>query len=212
MLGLPMTRRNVDALTKDFIIHADNGPTASTYAGMVANSARTTMHTAVATAANVFSGARHGYASETAYAQLVPFKTGPDVREYVSHRLMNAELIDGIGHAIFGRTGDPRLAPYREIATQVALEEGNIAGLEKATAMYDAALAREHGAHPNYDLFGGLLYESLGLPIDISAPLHVSFRVVGWVSHLLEERATGQPLIRPEARYVGASSRLVPKA
>nr|WP_312879814.1 citrate/2-methylcitrate synthase [Actinomadura luteofluorescens] len=209
MFGLPVSERNIDVITKDFIIHADNGTTASTYACLVANSAHTTVHAAVAAAAGVFSGARHGYASETAYAQLATLE-GPDaVRAYVEHRLDDGELVDGIGHAIYGRAGDPRLAPYRQVATQVALEEDNVGGLEKANAMYDTASSRRDGAQPNYDLFGGLLYESLGLSLDLSAPLHICYRVVGWIAHILEERATGQPLVRPDARYVGHASRPV---
>ncbi|MFJ8751948.1 citrate/2-methylcitrate synthase [Streptomyces sp. NPDC102441] len=209
MFGFPASERNIDAITRDFIIHADNGTTASTYACLVANSAHTTVHAAVAAAAGVFSGARHGYASETAYAQLARLD-GPDaVKAYVERLLDDGTLVDGIGHAIYGRAGDPRLAPYRKVATQVALDEGNVNGLEKANAMYDAACSRRDGAQPNYDLFGGLLYESLGLPVDLSAPLHVCYRIVGWIAHILEERATGQPLVRPDARYVGHGSRLV---
>ncbi len=207
MFDLPVNRRNIEAITKDFIIHADNGTTASTYACLVANSAHTTVHAAVATAANVFSGARHGYASETAYGQLATMDGPEAVKAYIERRLHNGELIDGIGHAIYGRSGDPRLAPYRDLATQVALDEGNILGLEKANAMYDAARSMRNGAHPNYDLFGGLLYESLGLPVDLSAPMHVCYRIVGWIAHILEERVTGQPLVRPDARYVGYGPR-----
>ncbi|MBM7440096.1 citrate/2-methylcitrate synthase [Streptomyces sp. HB132] len=203
MFGLPKSERNIDAITQDFIIHADNGTTASTYACMVANSAHTTVHAAVAAAAGVFSGARHGYASETSYAQLAGLKGRDGVKDYVERRLDAGALVDGIGHAIYGRAGDPRLAPYREVATRVARDEGNIDGLEKVMAMYDAARSKQNGAQPNYDLFGGLLYESLGLPIDLSTPLHVCYRIVGWIAHILEERATGQPLVRPDARYVG---------
>ncbi|MFM9589951.1 citrate/2-methylcitrate synthase [Streptomyces scabiei] len=209
MFGLPASGRNIDAITRDFIIHADNGTTASTYACLVANSAHTTVHAAVAAAAGVFSGARHGYASETAYAQLATLNGPAAVKSYVERRLDDGALVDGIGHAIYGRAGDPRLAPYRKLATQVALDEGNVNGLEKVNAMYDAARSRRDGAQPNYDLFGGLLYESLGLPVDLSAPLHVCYRIVGWIAHILEERATGQPLVRPDARYVGKGSRLV---
>jgi amino acid adenylation domain-containing protein len=209
MFDLPLSERNIQAITKDFIIHADNGTTASTYACLVANSAHATVHAAVATAANVFSGARHGYASETAYAQLAALD-GPDgVKAYLERRLDDGALVDGIGHAIYGRAGDPRLAPYRNVATRVALDEGNTVGLEKANAMYDTARSRQGGAQPNYDLFGGLLYESLGLPVDLSAPLHVCYRIVGWIAHILEERATGQPLVRPDARYVGHGPRLL---
>lgn len=207
MFDLPVNRRNIEAITKDFIIHAENGTTASTYACLVANSAHTTVHAAVATAANVFSGARHGYASETAYGQLATMEGPEAVKAYVERRLHNGELVDGIGHAIYGRSGDPRLAPYRDIATQVALDEGNILGLEKANAMYDAARSIQNGAHPNYDLFAGLLYESLGLPVDLSAPMHVCYRIVGWIAHILEERITGQPLVRPDARYIGYGPR-----
>jgi amino acid adenylation domain-containing protein len=208
MFDLPVNRRNVEVLTKDFIIHADNGTTASTFACLVANSAHTTVHAAVATASNVFSGARHGYASETAYAQLAALDGPEAVKDYIERRLKRGELVDGIGHAIYGRMGDPRLAPYRDVATQVALEEGNIMGLEKTNAMYDAARSMERGAQPNYDLFGGLLYESLGLPVDLAAPMHVCYRIVGWIAHILEERATEQPLVRPDARYIGPGPRL----
>lgn len=209
MLELPITDLNRRALTGDFIVHADNGPTASTYASMVAAGAHATLHAAVTTAISVFSGARHGYASETAYTQLVPLPDAEAVYADVEGRLRAGELVVGVGHAIFGRTGDPRLAPYREIADAVALAEGNLVGMAKAQAVFDAATAQDHGAMPNYDLFGGLLYESLGLPLDIAAPLHVSFRIVGWVAHFLEERATGQPLVRPDARYVGPPRRAV---
>ncbi|WP_067694395.1 citrate/2-methylcitrate synthase [Nocardia jejuensis] len=210
MLDLPTTPSNIEAITKDAIIHADNGTTASTFAALVASGAHTTVQAAVATAANVFSGARHGYASETSYGQLQGLEGPEAVTAYIERRLDNREPVEGLGHAIFSRTGDPRLSLFRDVATQVAKREGNYEGLDKANAMFDAAIAREGGAQPNYDLFGGLLYESLGLPLDISAPLHVCYRVVGWVAHIVEERRTGQPLIRPDARYVGHGPRTFP--
>ena len=54
----------------------------------------------------------------------------------------------------------------------------------------------------NVEFYAGVIMETVGLPRSMFTPTFSVSRIVGWVTHAVEQAAAGK-LIRPDARYVG---------
>jgi citrate synthase len=77
-----------------------------------------------------------------------------------------------------------------------------------AESVEQAALAALRAAKPdrtletNVEFFTALLLEAVGFPPASFTCVFAMSRVVGWIAHAREQRATGR-LLRPQSRYVG---------
>jgi citrate synthase len=54
----------------------------------------------------------------------------------------------------------------------------------------------------NVEFYAGVIMETVGLPRQMFTPTFAVSRVIGWVTHAVEQAATGK-LIRPSAHYTG---------
>jgi citrate synthase len=61
---------------------------------------------------------------------------------------------------------------------------------------------REKRVPANMDLYTGVLYHQLGIPVPMYTPIFAMARVAGWVSHYIEQ-VLDNKLIRPTEKYVG---------
>ena len=62
----------------------------------------------------------------------------------------------------------------------------------------------------NIDFYSGLVYEMLGLPMELYTPLFAVARIAGWSAHRMEELSAGGKLIRPRYECVEAHRPYVP--
>jgi citrate synthase len=69
---------------------------------------------------------------------------------------------------------------------------------------------RSYGLDINVDFYSGVIYEQLGIPVDLFVPIFVAARMPGWLAHIGEQR-TDNILIRPLLRYIGATDRRLPE-
>ena len=49
----------------------------------------------------------------------------------------------------------------------------------------------------NVDLYSGLVYRMLKIPVELNTPMFAVSRIVGWSAHRIEELLTGNRIIRP---------------
>lgn len=54
----------------------------------------------------------------------------------------------------------------------------------------------------NVDLYSGLVYRMLGIPVDLFTPLFAVARMAGWAAHRMEELISGGRIIRPAYKSV----------
>jgi citrate synthase len=94
-------------------------------------------------------------------------------------------VLQELAENAFAETGRPKLY---QMATD----------LEKAAA----GLLGPKGIYPNVDFYSGIVYQSLGIPRDLFTPIFAIARVVGWLSHWLEQLRHNR-IFRPEQIYVG---------
>ena len=62
----------------------------------------------------------------------------------------------------------------------------------------------------NVDLYSGLIYRMLNIPVVMYTPLFAIARVSGWCAHRMEEFCTAKRIIRPAYKCITAPKKYVP--
>ena len=62
----------------------------------------------------------------------------------------------------------------------------------------------------NVDLYAGLVYRMLKIPVELNTPLFAVARIVGWSAHRIEELLTGKRIIRPAYKAIAKRRKYVP--
>ena len=62
----------------------------------------------------------------------------------------------------------------------------------------------------NVDLYSGLVYRMLDIPVEMYTPLFAIARVSGWCAHRIEESQTAKRIIRPAYKYIFKEQNYVP--
>ncbi len=78
----------------------------------------------------------------------------------------------------------------------------------KRVAGSDEYEYKKKGVFPNVDFFSGIVYQSLGIPVDLFTPIFAIARVVGWLSHWLEQIQNNR-IYRPGADLCRQARRAV---
>ncbi|MEZ6186295.1 MAG: citrate synthase [Planctomycetota bacterium] len=198
------------ALDAYWVTVVDHGFNASTFAARVVASTRSDAVSAVVAALGALKGPLHGGAPGPVLDMLDAVgRADPDLaRRWVEGELAAGRRVMGMGHRVY-RSRDPRArvleAAARELgaAAPGARERLQLAACVEAAA--EAVLAERYPGRPlkaNVEFYTATLLEAIGLPREAFSATFACGRVVGWLAHVLEERAVGR-LIRPRARYVG---------
>jgi citrate synthase len=117
----------------------------------------------------------------------------------------------GFGHRVY-KNYDPRARIIKNIADQVFDVMGKNPLLEIALELERIALNDDYfikrKLYPNVDFYSGLIYQSMGLPMDMFPVLFAIPRTVGWIAQW-EEMLTDpdQKLARPKQIYLGTPTR-----
>jgi len=113
----------------------------------------------------------------------------------------------GMGHREY-KTMDPRATILKNLAPKLFEKFG-------ATPIYDVALEvekivterlGERGIWPNVDFYSGIVYDKMGIPIDMFTPVFAVSRIAGWVAHW-REQLIGNRIFRPTQIYEGSGDR-----
>jgi citrate synthase len=126
--------------------------------------------------------------------------------EWVKDARANGRRIPGFGHRVY-EVKDPRARILEEKLRDLADASGDATWLEYTTAIESHLESEglfEKGIAPNVDFYSGSVYDSMGIPMDLYTPIFAMSRAGGWVAHVNEYQEDNR-LIRPRARYVGAT-------
>ncbi len=180
-----------DLLRRAMVLLADHELNASTFAARVAASTGASLAAAALAGLSAMSGPLHGgMAARVENLIEEARRIGP--RAAIEGRLARAGPAPGFGHPLYP-AGDPRsaalLAAFEPSVELAALKE---------------AVETTTGERANIDFALVALAQRLSLPRDAPFALFAVARCAGWIAHALEQVATGT-LIRPRARYIGAS-------
>ena len=204
----PVLERALDIL---FILHADHEQNCSANAMRSVGSSQVDPYSAVAAAAAALYGPLHGGANEAVLRMLMEIGSKEKVPEFIKKVKGGEGRLMGFGHRVY-KNYDPRAKIIKEVADQVFQVCGRNPLLEIALELERIALSDDYfikrKLYPNVDFYSGLIYQSMGLPMDMFPVLFAIPRTSGWIAQW-EEMLTDpdQKLARPKQVYLGAETR-----
>jgi citrate synthase len=190
----------------DFILHAEHGSNASSFAARVTVGTEANLHGAIVTALSTLAGPAHGGAAEDVMKMVHEIGTPDKAAAYVKAKRAAKEAVTGFGHRVY-RKEDPRARHMREGVRKLGEEMGAPEWYEILQAVVEAMSPyARHGLNVNVDFYSGVIYQLHGIPMDLYVPIFAIGRMPGWVIQCIEQQR-GNILIRPLTLYNGPEPR-----
>ena len=206
----PAIVRAIDIL---LILQADHEQNCSTNAVRAVGSSRVDPYSAFAGGIAALYGPLHGGANEAVMHDLHDVGSVDHVPELIRRAKTGEHKLMGFGHRIY-KNYDPRARIIKKAAEDVFRVTGTNPLLDVAIAIEQAALSDDYFVsrklYPNVDFYSGLIYEAVGLPMELFTVFFATSRMAGWVSQWLEMIQDGeQKIARPRQLYVGEARRSI---
>ena len=190
----------------DFILHAEHGSNASSFAARVTIGTEANLHGAIVTALSTLAGPAHGGEAEDVMKMVQEIGTPENAAAYVKAKRANREAVTGFGHRVY-RAEDPRARHMREGVRKLGEEMGAPEWYAILQGVVDAMKPyARHGLNVNVDFYSGVVYQLHGIPMDLYVPIFAIGRMPGWIIQCIEQ-LEGNILIRPLTLYNGAEPR-----
>jgi citrate synthase len=183
-----------------YVLHADHGMNASTFAARVTIATLSDMYSAITTAIGTLKGPLHGGANEGVIKMLQDIGSIDKVDAYLADALAQKRKIMGIGHRIY-KVLDPRAPHLKRMAQVLSAKLGDPKWIQMSEHIADV-MVQKKGLQANVDFYSATVYYSLGIPTDLFTPIFAIARMSGWTAHVLEQLADNR-LIRPQSVYTG---------
>lgn len=210
-------------------LHAEHGGGNNlTFACRVLTSSGTDAYSAYAAAIGSLKGPRHGGANikvmqmlDNIEKNVSNWEDETEISNYLRKIIRkeandNSGLVYGMGHAVY-TLSDPRAKILKAHAMKLAAgteveREFNL--LEKIEKLTPQVFAEEKDDKKvicaNVDMYSGLVYKMLKIPVELYTPLFAVSRMAGWAAHRLEEMLTCGRIIRPAYKAVAKQRAYVP--
>jgi citrate synthase len=199
------------ALNVLFIMHADHEQNCSTNAMRAIGSSRVDPYSALAGAAAALYGPLHGGANEAVLRMLAQIGNVANVPAFIERVKAGDGRLMGFGHRVY-KNYDPRARLIKRVADQVFEVTGRNPLIDIALELERIALQDEYFVsrklYPNVDFYSGIIYQVMGLPVDLFPVLFAIPRTVGWLAQW-QEMITDpeQKIARPRQIYTGPAKR-----
>jgi citrate synthase len=205
----PRLERALDVL---FILHADHEQNCSTSAVRGVGSSRVDPYSAIAGGIAALYGPLHGGANEAVLRMLHRIERRENIPDFLKSVEEGRERLMGFGHRVY-KNFDPRATIIKSAAEDVFEVIGarnpllDIAlELEKIALQDEYFIERK--LYPNVDFYSGLIYEALGLPVEMFPVMFAIGRTSGWMANWLEQvQDPEQRIARPRQIYTGGRDR-----
>ena len=195
------------ALDTYFVLLADHGFNASTFAARVTTSTWSDMYAAVTTAVATLQGDLHGGAPGKVMKMILDIGTPEKAEAYVRGLIDKHDRVMGIGHREY-KVRDPRAEPLESMARELGRSTGKPQWYDVAHTLEDVAVRLLHEAKPGRRLYANVEFYTaptlfaLGIEPDTFTCMFACSRMAGWTAHVLEQIADNR-LIRPQVKYTG---------
>ena len=208
----PVVARAMDRI---LILHADHEQNASTSTVRLAGSSGANPFACIAAGIASLWGPAHGGANEAVLNMLHEIGSSNRIPEFVDKAKDKDDpfRLMGFGHRVY-KNFDPRATIMRETCHEV-LDELGI----KDEPLLDLAMELERIAleddyfvqrklYPNVDFYSGIIFQAIGIPVNMFTVLFAVARTVGWISQwneMIED--PNQKIGRPRQLYTGQPER-----
>ena len=220
MAGLDANPKAAEILNTCFILQAEHGLNASTFAARIAAATLADMHAAVTAGLGALKGPLHGGATDGTMKMLDEIGTPERVEIWVQKAIASKYKFSGFGHRVY-KTEDPRAKFLRKFAMDLAkdwkgpkyfeIQERLAAEIARQRPTMSPAAAEKVNV-VNVDYYAATTYTFLGIPADLGTSIFAVGRMAGWCAHIMEQHSDNR-LIRPESEYTGPTGkRWVPLA
>jgi citrate synthase len=204
----PRLTRALDIL---FILHADHEQNCSTSAVRAVGSSQVDPYSAVAAGIAALYGPLHGGANEQVLRMLRRIERKENIPDFIAGVKEGKERLMGFGHRVY-KNYDPRAKIIKKACDDVFEVTGVNPLLEIAMELEKIALEDEYFVkrklYPNVDFYSGLIYEALGLPVEMFPVMFAIPRTSGWIAQWLEMIDDNeQKIARPRQIYTGERTR-----
>ncbi len=204
----PVIERAVDIL---FILHADHEQNCSASAMRNVGSSLPDPYSATAAAIAALYGPLHGGANEGVLQMLKEIGSVDKIPEYIKRAKAGEFRLMGFGHRVY-KSYDPRAKIIKEAAYEVFEAKGKNPLLDIALELERIALEDDYFVkrklYPNVDFYSGLIYQSLGIPVEMFTVMFAIARTSGWLAQWIELLEDPERRIaRPRQIYLGEKDR-----
>jgi citrate synthase len=204
----PVLERALDVL---FILHADHEQNCSANAMRSVGSSHVDPFSAVAAATAALYGPLHGGANEAVLRMLSEIGSVDRVPAFIQRVKAGEVLLMGFGHRVY-KNYDPRAKIIKQMADQVFEVKGRNRLLDIALELERIALEDDYfiarHLYPNVDFYSGLIYQSMGFPVDMFPVLFAIARTAGWAAQWQEMLVDPeQKIARPRQIFTGPDRR-----
>jgi citrate synthase len=168
-------------------------------------------YSAVAAAAAALYGPLHGGANEAVLRMLNEIGSVENIPEFIKRFKAGEGRLMGFGHRVY-KNYDPRASVIKRLAYQVFDVTGRNPMLDIALELEKIALEDEYFVerrlYPNVDFYSGIIYQSMGFPVEMFPVLFAIPRVAGWIAQWYEMlHDAEQKIARPRQLYLGEEKR-----
>ena len=208
----PVLARTIDLL---LILHADHEQNCSTSTVRMVGSSMANLYASIAAGISALWGPLHGGANQQVIEMLEMIATEEGSADRFLRKAKDKNdttRLMGFGHRVY-KTYDPRAAILKKACGEVIARVGvSSRMLEIAMELEEIALKDEYFVsrklYPNVDFYSGVIYQALGIPVNMFTVMFTIGRLPGWIAQWMEARADKDFRIsRPRQVYVGHPKR-----
>ena len=208
----PVVARALELL---LILHADHEQNCSTSTVRLVGSSHANLFASVAAGISALWGPLHGGANQEVIEMLerIAAEDG-NADKFVARAKDKHETtrLMGFGHRVY-KSYDPRAAILKRTCEELRSRLGSGGRLlDIAFRLEEVALHDEYfvsrNLYPNVDFYSGIIYQMIGIPVNMFTVMFALGRMPGWIAHWLEMRADPESRIgRPRQIYIGPTER-----
>jgi citrate synthase len=208
----PVVSKALDLL---LILHADHEQNCSTSTVRLVGSSKANLFASISSGVNALWGPLHGGANQAVIEMLTRIaEEGISGKQFLERAKSKNETtrLMGFGHRVY-KNFDPRARIIKKACSDV------LAQMKKPSKLLEIAMELEEMAlkdeyfisrklYPNVDFYSGIIYEAIGIPVNMFTVLFAMGRLPGWIAHWREMHKDPQFRIgRPRQVYTGAPKR-----
>ena len=207
----PVVAKAIDLL---LVLHADHEQNCSTSTVRLVGSSLANLFASISAGISALWGPLHGGANQKVVEMLeeMAAEGGPEKLFARAKDKNDTTRLMGFGHRVY-KSYDPRAAILKRTCHEVIGRLGVSSRLlENAMRLEELALKDEyfvsHRLYPNVDFYSGIIYQAVGIPVNMFTVMFAMGRLPGWIAQWREMRA--DPLFkicRPRQIYTGPTRR-----